>query len=182
MAVVAPNRAAPLPQILLPHHGPHLNLRGFQEIPQPPVIVPIPDIPKVAIKDVAHDIIATRHASLVSLVPRLGGGFLFVYFLAVKGAAASATVNLIISVLLLAFFLYRDGISLTLGRSGWRFALAAIGMGLATWLLSDQISIWFLMPLAALFYGILIVVFRAFSPDDYAIFRSIWQPRFIAKD
>jgi len=121
-------------------------------------------------------------ARLLSLLPRLGGAYLFIYLLAVQGAAFSATANLVISMLLLAFFLNRDGISLKLARNGWRFALAAIGMGLVTWLLSNIASIWILVPLAALIYGILIVVFRAFSSDDYAIFRSIWQPRFIVKN
>jgi O-antigen/teichoic acid export membrane protein len=114
---------------------------------------------------------------LVSLVIRLGGGFLLIYLLSLTGAALSATTNLVISMLLFAVFLHRDGISLKLVNNGWRFTLAAIGMGLATWLLSNTLSIWFLVPFAALLYGILIVAFRAFSPDDYTIFRSIWQPR-----
>ena len=130
----------------------------------------------LAARNKQDTVLATR---IVSLVTRLGGGWLLVSFASMVGAALSATLNLILGMVLLALFLSRDGISLNFLRNGWKFALAASGMGLAIWFISEITSIWVLIPTAVIIYGFLVLIFRAFSQEDYKIFRNILQPSFV---
>lgn len=120
-------------------------------------------------------------ARIITLITRLGGGLLLISLTAMAGAAFSATLNLALGMILLAIFLNRDGIGLNFIRISWKFALAASGMGIAIWTLGKSTSLWLLVPTAMAVYAILIMMFRAFSTDDFAIFRNIWQHRFAEK-
>jgi O-antigen/teichoic acid export membrane protein len=118
---------------------------------------------------------------IVSLVTRLVGGWLLITFVSTIGAAISATLNLILGMLLLAYFLKNEGIPINFARNGWKFTLTAGGMGLIIWFMGAETSLWLLIPTAVIVYGILILLVRAFSQEDYAVFQSIWRPGLAAK-
>jgi len=75
---------------------------------------------------------------------------------------------------LLSLYVKRDGTQLHALRLCWRFALVALTMG-AVILTFRALQLWALVPLAAAIYVVLILLLRAFSPDDLALFRRIWQ-------
>ncbi len=113
---------------------------------------------------------------IISLFLRLGGGVVLVYYWAEKGAAFSASLNLLITLLFMAFFLQREQVQLKFFQLGWRFALAALAMGALVWLGTGWLQIWLLVPLAVLVYAGLTLAFKAFSTDDLALFRQIRKP------
>jgi O-antigen/teichoic acid export membrane protein len=117
---------------------------------------------------------------IITLVTRIGGGLLLIASLASLGAAISTTANLLLNTLLLGFYIKRDGSQLRFVSLGWRFGLAALGMGILTWAFSHQLRLWTLVPLAGVIYTGLVFLLRAFSPDDWALFRKIWQPKMAA--
>jgi O-antigen/teichoic acid export membrane protein len=113
---------------------------------------------------------------IITLLTRLGGGYLLSSALASLGAAISTLANLLLNTLLLALYARREGTRLHILRLSWRFALAALAMGVVTWALSQQMELWALVPSAAAVYTLLVFSLKAFSPDDLALFRKIWQP------
>jgi len=118
---------------------------------------------------------------IVSLAARLGGGYLLIAAWTTNGAAASASLNLLLSAVLFGYFLQRGGAGIQIGSLGWRLVLAAGGMGLAAWLLSPYLPLWALVPFAAAAYAGLVLLLRAFSAEDMLIFRSIWKPQLAKK-
>ena len=62
-------------------------------------------------------------------------------------------------------------------RLGWRFALAAATMGALAWFLGQYFNLWILVVLSIVVYAALLIVLRAFSPDDIALFRQVWRPQ-----
>jgi O-antigen/teichoic acid export membrane protein len=113
---------------------------------------------------------------IITLFTRLGGGYLLILWWGAVGAAIAAAANLLLNMLLLVFYIKREKIQLHFFRLGWRFTLAALGMGIVTWLLQHQLSLWALVPLAGAIYAILVLVLRGFSSDDFALIRQVWQP------
>jgi O-antigen/teichoic acid export membrane protein len=114
---------------------------------------------------------------IITLLTRLGGGYLLISSLGSLGAAITAVTNLLLNTLLLLLYIKQDKTRLNLLHAGWRFALAALVMGLLTWALSPHLHLVFLVPMAGVVYGLLVFLLKAFSPDDFALFRQIWQPQ-----
>jgi O-antigen/teichoic acid export membrane protein len=116
-------------------------------------------------------------AQITTIFTRLGGGFALSASLASLGASISTVANLLLNSLLLAYYIGRGGGRVRFFRLGWRFILAALAMGVLTFLFSGQLQLWFLVPLAGAIYAVLVFLLRAFSPDDFALFRQIWRPK-----
>lgn len=142
------------------------------------------NIPLAYVSAVLWRVLAARNEQdsvlrvrVITLFTRLGGGYLLVSWLGALGAAISTPANLFLNTLLLAFYTKRGGTQLHLLRLGWRFALAASGMGILTWGLGHHLLLWAVVPVAGAIYLILILLLKAFSPDDFALFRQMWQPR-----
>ena len=141
------------------------------------------DIPLAFFSAVLWRVLAARDQQdsvlwvrIITLFTRLGGGYFLISWLASLGAAITAPANLLLNTLLLAFYIKRSGIRINFLRLSWRFALAALGMGILTWTFSHQLQLWALVPLAGATYAVLVFLLKAFSPDDFALFRKIWQP------
>jgi len=114
---------------------------------------------------------------IVTLFTRLGGSYLLTAPLASLGTALSGLANSLFNTVLLGFYVRRRGSPLHLLSLGWRFVLASSVMGALTWALGHQLQLWVLVPLAGVTYTVLVFLLRAFSPDDLALFRRIWQPK-----
>ncbi len=141
-------------------------------------------IPLVAVNAVLWRMLSARGEQYMVLriqgfttVVRLGFGILAIAWLGAVGAALSTLVILLIHNQLLSHYIKRDGTNVQVPRLGWRLALAALGMAGVTaavmQLWTDQL--WALVPIAAVAYVALAALFTAFSHDDLALIRSIWQ-------
>jgi O-antigen/teichoic acid export membrane protein len=114
---------------------------------------------------------------IITLGTRLGGGYLMARWWGVLGASLSVLVNMLLNTLLLAVHVRRSGIRLRFMALGWRFALAAMVMGVLVWAVAPQLSLWLLVLIAAVVYGGLVLVLKGFDAEDLALFREVWQPR-----
>jgi O-antigen/teichoic acid export membrane protein len=114
---------------------------------------------------------------IITLFTRLGGGYALSVWLAATGAAISVPVNLLLNAVLLGLYIKRSGIQLHFLSLGWRFALAATVMGVSAWLLGSRFQLWILVIVAAAVYLGMVLLLKAFSADDLALFRQIWQPK-----
>ncbi len=146
------------------------------------------NIPLAFVSAVLWRVLAARNQQnsvlwvrIVTLFTRLGGAYFLTRWWATIGAAISAPANFLLNALLLALAIRRDGIRLRLVGLGWRFALAALAMGVLTWLLSPHLSLWLLVPLAVVVYGVLALLLRAFAADDWALLLQVWQIRAATK-
>lgn len=111
---------------------------------------------------------------LVITGSELVGGVLLIKGLGSLGASISTSVSSLFYVLLLGICLRRSGGYIPFWDLSWRFCLAAIVMGCVTWACRSFLHLWLLVPLAALTYLVLVLLLRAFSPDDLALFRRVW--------
>ncbi len=141
------------------------------------------NIPPAFVGSVFWRVLAARNRQdsilwvrIITLLTRLGGGYLLIWKWGIIGAAICAPANLLINALLLGLYIQREGIHLKLFQLGWRFTLAALAMGAVTWVLRDHLSIWLLVPLAGAIYLLLIVLLKGFEADDIALFHRVLRP------
>ncbi len=146
-------------------------------------------LPIQAVTAVLWRVLAARNqqsldlrARAISIVVRLGGGYLLISLLASFGASISVLAGLFVNGLLLVHFVNREGARLQFLQLGWRCALAATGMGVVTWTFADKLQLWAVVPLAVAVYAALAVALRVFSPEDFALFRKTWEPAIIDRD
>jgi O-antigen/teichoic acid export membrane protein len=129
-------------------------------------------------------LIARDHQNLVfrarvlTLFARIIGGYLFILWLGANGAALIAVIGWGLDVGMFAYYLRQEGIETNVFHMSWRFGLASLGMGLMTWALSQHLQVWWVVLLAAAIYAGLLVVLRAFSTDDVALFRQVLRPTY----
>jgi O-antigen/teichoic acid export membrane protein len=142
------------------------------------------NVPLFSLHSVLWRVLAARdqqglvlRVRLIALFFRLTSGYLLISSWGVLGAAIVTTSSLLLNNVLLALYVKQDGTRLNLVRVGWRFALAALVMGVWAWAFSHRLALWLLVPGAASIYVLLVFLFRAFSPDDFALVRRIWQPQ-----
>ena len=121
-------------------------------------------------------------ARAISIIIRLGSGYLLISSLASLGAPISVLAGLLVNGLLLVRYVNGEGDRLQFSRLGWRCTLAATGMGVVTWILACKLQLWAIIPLAVAVYAALVVVLRVFSPEDLALFRKTWKPAMIDRD
>jgi hypothetical protein len=109
----------------------------------------------------------------ITVVTRILSGFGLISFLSSLGAAITTPLNLALHNSLLAYHNRKIGTHIPVVAPNWRFALASLIMGGLTFLLSSGIKLWFLVPISAAFYVGLILLFKAFSTDEIALFRKL---------
>jgi O-antigen/teichoic acid export membrane protein len=108
---------------------------------------------------------------------RLFTGCVLVIEFGYLGAALSMVLNLLFHNRLLAHALKRDGVELHAVRLIWRFAAMASVMGVLIMTVGDQVRLWLLTPCAAAVYFGLLIVSKAVSPQELAVFRQVWRSR-----
>lgn len=108
---------------------------------------------------------------------RIGLSFLLIPGLGTVGAALALMGGYTVYTLMHIYFIRRAGITLPFIRLGWRFGLASGVMGAVVLALNQRLQIFALISLGALFYVILVILLRAFSKEDWALFRQIWARR-----
>jgi O-antigen/teichoic acid export membrane protein len=110
---------------------------------------------------------------LVSTSVRLGGGTALISAFKAVGAAVTVPVSLLLHVTLLARAVRSDGTRIPLVSLSGRFAVAAALMGGVVFLLGQTMPLWSIVLVGAVVYGALVVVLRAFSRDEVALFRTL---------
>jgi peptidoglycan biosynthesis protein MviN/MurJ (putative lipid II flippase) len=120
---------------------------------------------------------AALESQVLTLLFRLAVGYFAIRSFASVGAAISATASMLVLDLFLVYQVRRDGSRLRFGRLAGRSALAAVGMGLITLLLRDHLQLWALVFISTAAYVAMIFVFKAFSREDFSLFRTLWQVR-----
>jgi O-antigen/teichoic acid export membrane protein len=106
---------------------------------------------------------------IVSLVVRLVAGTLLIAGFAANGAAVANLVGLALFTLLLAVAVRQGGTRLHIIAPSWRFAAAAMAMGVCVASLAEAgVGLWALAAAGAVLYLAGVVVLRALSPDDTA--------------
>lgn len=114
---------------------------------------------------------------LVITVTRLASGVALIAPLASLGAAISATANSGLHVFLLERVVRRGGAPARMLRLGWRFALASVVMGGASWLMARWLSLWIVVPMAIAIYTLALVAMRAFPAEDVKLLRGMLPSR-----
>jgi O-antigen/teichoic acid export membrane protein len=112
---------------------------------------------------------------IVSLLARFGAGYLFIRWFASLGAAISSTAGGLLLVALCVYQLRRDGTRLNFLPLTGRLALAAAGMAVVTFILQKHANFWVVVPAGAASYVAMVLLFKAFSDEDFSTFRRIWR-------
>lgn len=89
------------------------------------------------------------------------------------GAAVAVPVSTLIYVVLLAHAVRTDGTKLPLLQLSWRFLAATGVLGMVIYALNQTVALWAIIPVAAAVYVSLLLLFRAFSPDEVAHFKAL---------
>jgi O-antigen/teichoic acid export membrane protein len=110
---------------------------------------------------------------LAIIVVRLSSGVGAIVPLASLGAAIAGTASTGLHVALLERVVRRAGAPARLIAGAWRFAVAAAAMGVASWLLSQVLPLWAVVPVAAVLYGTAVAALRAFTAEDIELLRSV---------
>jgi len=116
---------------------------------------------------------AALQSQIVTLLFRLAAGYLAIRSFASLGAAISTAASMFVLDLLLVYQVRRDGSHLRFVRLAGRSALAGVGMGVVMLLLRDHLQLWVLACISVVAYVAMIVLLRAFSKDDFTLFRTL---------
>ncbi len=118
-------------------------------------------------------------AMFVSTTVELVADFLIIARLGAIGAAIAATAISLLYLLLLMFFIQRDGSRTRPVQLSWRLGAAAAGMGVVMWAISLAIgsnretSLLLLVPAGIVAFAIMVRLFRAFSPEDLQLVEEL---------
>jgi O-antigen/teichoic acid export membrane protein len=115
---------------------------------------------------------AVLRVQVVMIVSRLGGGAALIAALGALGAAVSATASSALSLVLLSRATRRSGTSAPSPLVGWRFGAAACVMALAILAAEPWLTLWALVPAAAIVYLAAAIGLKAFTPDDVRLLRG----------
>jgi O-antigen/teichoic acid export membrane protein len=107
----------------------------------------------------------TRIGLSLALVPWLGS----------LGAAWALMGGYGLYTVLHVYYIQRGGTYIPFLRLGWRFALASTVMGAFILIIGQQLNLILLVLLAGLIYAIMVFLLRAFSQEDWALFRQVWR-------
>jgi O-antigen/teichoic acid export membrane protein len=116
---------------------------------------------------------------VVSTIARVSAGTAVISALKSLGAAITVPAALVLHTALLTWKLTGHGVRVPLARLAWRFAAAAVLMGLVVLLLADSVRLFALVPAAALVYAGLLALLRPFSSDEIAFVKTLLRPRFV---
>lgn len=90
-----------------------------------------------------------------------------------EGAAWALIGGYTVYTLMHIHYVNRGGAQLSFRKLGGRFALASVIMGAITIALTPFLSLFLLIPLAAFIYLAMVILLRAFSEEDMALFRQL---------
>jgi O-antigen/teichoic acid export membrane protein len=114
-------------------------------------------------------------SQIITMLVRFGGGYVLIRLFGSLGAAFSCTISALVLVLLGIHKLRSDGTRLNFLPLTGRFALAAAGMAGVTFVLQNHLNFWVLVPVGFASYVVMVLLFKAFSPDDFSTFRRLWR-------
>lgn len=109
---------------------------------------------------------------LLMVLTRVGGGVLLIALWAQTGAAISAAASSLLMLLLLARATRRTGVATPSPLDGWRFALAAGIMAGAVAAALQVLSLWPVVGIGLVAYGVALVALRALTAEDMSRLRS----------
>lgn len=112
---------------------------------------------------------------VISGIVRIGLSLFLAPMLGCLGAAWALMGGYVVYTLLHIYYVRRGGTPLSLIRLSWRFAVASAIMGALTMALVQQLNLFVVVLLAAVFYAVSVLLLHAFSKEDWALFRQIWQ-------
>ena len=117
---------------------------------------------------------------LIITAVRLISGVALIVPLASLGAAISATASSGLHVMLLEAAQRRGGAPARIIKASWRLAIAAGAMAALSWLLIQWVTIWVVVPVAAVAYAAGVLALRAVPAEDLRELRemiSSWTTR-----
>jgi O-antigen/teichoic acid export membrane protein len=108
---------------------------------------------------------------------RIGVGAALIATFGIAGAAWSALTSVALVVVLLAFYVQRDGTPLRVPALAGRSLLASGGMAVLVWMLSGRLSIIPLVAVGVIAYTGLVWVLRILNDEDKRLIASIVNNR-----
>jgi O-antigen/teichoic acid export membrane protein len=120
---------------------------------------------------------AMLRAQMITIVPRVAGGLVLVWWLSSTGAAIAAVSVLALHTALLARSVRAGGSSLGLAGLTWRFATASLLAGIVVLPLVGHLPLVVLLLCAGLAYAALAITLRAVTREDVALARRIVRLR-----
>jgi O-antigen/teichoic acid export membrane protein len=116
-------------------------------------------------------------AQIAGVISKGGVSLLAVPYISYIGTVLAMYTTQIVYTGIHIFYVQRGGKPIRILHLVWRFALAAASMGVLTWLLATRFSLFIVVPLAIAFYGLLVILFKAFSSEDLALLRRLVRRR-----
>jgi O-antigen/teichoic acid export membrane protein len=109
-------------------------------------------------------------AVIAGTVTKGGVSLATVPFISYMGTVLAVFFTQVVSTSMYVFYVQRSGKPIRFFHLIWRFALAAALVGVFSWLLALKFNLFVVVIAAIAFYGLLVVLFKAFSADDFALF------------
>jgi O-antigen/teichoic acid export membrane protein len=116
---------------------------------------------------------AMLRAQAITIVPRVAGGLVLVWWLSSIGAAIAAVAVLTLHTGLLLRSVKADGTTLRLAGLTWRFLAAAAMAGVVVLPLVSRLPLIALLAIAGLAYALAVLVLRAVTRDDLVLVRRV---------
>jgi O-antigen/teichoic acid export membrane protein len=112
-------------------------------------------------------------AQIAGVISKGGVSLLAVPYISYMGTVLAMYTTQFVYTAVHIFYVQRGGKPIRILHLVWRFALAAALMGVFTWLLATRFSLFIVVPLAIAFYGLMVILFRAFSPEDLVLLKKL---------
>jgi len=112
---------------------------------------------------------------IISLLARFGVGYLLIRWFASLGAAISSVFSGLLLLALVIYQLRRDGTRLNFLHLTGRLGLATAGMAVVTFIVQKYVNFWVAVSAGAASYVAMVLLFKAFSAEDFSTFRKLWR-------
>jgi O-antigen/teichoic acid export membrane protein len=116
-------------------------------------------------------------SQIIGIIFRVAAALALVPVASYVGTALALLVTFAFHSLLHIYYLHQIGCRIPFFRLGWRFGMAAMGMGGVLFLAAPSLNLFVTILLGVLVYAILVLLFKAFSPEDFDLLRRIVRPR-----
>lgn len=121
-------------------------------------------------------------AQIISIIARIILALLLVPTGSYIGTSLTLVLAMIIDNLVHLFYMHKISDHIRFIRLSWRFALAAAGMGVVLLFLNQLFNLFVTVFLGMVIYGILVLLLRGFSEEDFDLLRRIWRPSLEEQD
>ena len=115
-------------------------------------------------------------AQITSIVVRIILSVLLVPRYSYIGTALTLVMALIADNVIHIYYLQKASTEIRFAQIAWRFVLASGGMGIIAFAANQFLALPLTVTLGGLAYGVLVLVFRALSREDYALLKRVWRP------